>query len=82
MTLVIYDSNGTIFYQATGDVIEPAGGLLYLWIEVPFGKILKSVDTSKEDHEPVFEELPKSELDNVKEQLVSIQIALAEVLGV
>ncbi len=82
MTLVIYDISGTVYFQAQGDVQEPAGGLLFMWIEIPSGKILKSIDTSCEEHEPVFEDLPKADIDTVKEQLVAIQIALAEVLGV
>jgi hypothetical protein len=79
--LAVYDATGRIIYQGSGDMYEPVG-IPFVWIEVPTGKILKSIDTSKENHEPVFENLPKTELDNVKEQLVAIQIALAEVLGV
>lgn len=81
-TLVIYDSKGTIFYQAQGDVSEPEGGLLFLWTEIPAGKILKSIDTTKTEHVAIFEDIPKSELDNVKEQLAAVQIALAEMMGV
>ena len=81
-TLVIYDTAGKIYFQAQGNVQEPAGGLLFIWLEIPVEKILKSIDTTKTPHEPVYENMPKSEMDNVKEQLAAVQIALAEVLGV
>lgn len=80
-TLVIYDTTGKIFFQAQGSVQEPSG-IPFLWLEIPAGKILKSIDTTKTPHEPVYEDMPKSEMDNVKEQLAAVQIALAEVLGV
>jgi hypothetical protein len=79
--LIIYDETGKIYYQTAGDVQEPSG-LPFLWIEIPEGKLLKSINTEVTPHEPVFEDLPKSELDNVKEQLIAVQIALAEMMGV
>lgn len=80
-TLVIYDETGKIYYQTAGDVQEPAG-LPFLWAEIPDGKLLKSINTEVTPHEPVFEDLPRSELDDVKEQLIAVQIALAEMMGV
>lgn len=80
-TLVIYDISGKVFYKAQGDIQEPTG-IPFLWLEIPAGKILKNIDTTKEPHEPVFEDLPKTDMDNMKEQLAAVQIALAEVLGV
>lgn len=80
-TLVIYDTSGKIFFQAKGDIQEPSG-IPFLWLEIPEGKILKGIDTTKTPHEPVYENMPKSEMDNAKEQLAAVQIALAEVLGV
>ncbi len=81
-TLVIYDSSGTIFYQVQGDVQEPSGGVLFMWLEIPEGRILRSIDTTGEIHIPVYEDMPKNELDDVKEQLTAVQIAIAEILGV
>lgn len=80
-TLVIYDDKGTIYYQTTGNVQEPTG-IPFLWLEIPTGKLLKSINTEVTPHEPVFEDLPKSEIDTVKEQLIAVQIALAEMMGV
>ena len=80
-TLVIYDNTGKIYYQVTGAVVDPIG-LQFLWVIIPERKILKTINTAVTPHEPVFEDLPKSELDNVKEQLAAVQIALAEMMGV
>ena len=74
-TLVIYDLSGKIFYQAQGDVLEPSGGLLFLWVEIPSGKILKRVDTSREEHEPVFADVMGIDPDTATlEQLKAYRI--------
>lgn len=80
-TLIIYDEIGKIYFQAAGNVEEP-NGVPFIWVEIPEGKLLKSINTEVTPHEPVFEDLPKTELDNVKEQLIAVQIALAEMMGV
>ncbi len=80
-TLVIYDTTGRIIYQGSGDVLEPVG-IPFLWLEIPTGKILKSIDTTKDVHAPMYEDMPKTEFDDVKEQLTAVQIALAEMMGV
>ena len=81
MYLIIYDETGRIYYQASGDIQEPSG-IPFIWVEIPEGKRLLSINTEVTPHEPVFEDLPKSELDAVKEQLIAVQIALAEMMGV
>ena len=55
-TLVIYDTAGKIFYQAQGNVQEPSG-IPFLWLEIPEGKTLKSIDTTKTPHEPVYRDI-------------------------
>ena len=80
-TIAVYDTTGRIIYQGSGDMYEPVG-IPLIRVTVPAGKVLKSIDTTGEEPAPVYEDLPKTELDNVKEQLAAVQIALAEVLGV
>lgn len=80
-TLIIYDTKGVIFFQGQGSVAEPTG-IPFMWLEIPTGKILKSIDNSKEVHEPMYEDLPKSQVDILTEQVAALNIALAEVLGV
>ena len=79
-TLAIYDNTGCIFLQITGSYVIPQGGVQYLEIEIPEGKIIKSIDTSVTPHEPVFEDAPKSEIDVLKEQQVLMQKALDDLL--
>lgn len=58
-TLVVYDAEGYVLYYATGEVRVPVG-VPFLWVEVPVGKYVASVDVTREQHEVVFEDKPKS----------------------
>jgi len=80
-TLVIYDTTGRIIFQAKGNVQEPEG-IPFMWLDIPEGKLLKGINTAVEPHEPIYEDMPKSQIDTINEQLTTIQIALAEALGV
>ena len=72
MTLIIYDSTGKIYYQVSGAVTEPTG-IPFLWVDVPEGKYIKSVDVAT--NTAVFEDTPLSDID-IKIQ--EIYVALAE----
>lgn len=76
-TLIIYDESGYIIFQATGDVREPIG-IPFMWVEIPEGKRVVGIDVSGEIHVPVFEDLPKSEIEQLKEENLEIKLALAE----
>ena len=77
-TLIIYDSEGYIISQMSGDVREPVG-IPFLWIEIPKGKRIVSVDSVT--NTPVFEDLPRSETEILKEQIDALNIAMAQMLG-
>lgn len=79
-TLIVYDTTGYIIYQAAGNVREPVG-IPFLWIEVPEGKRVVSIDVSGEVPVPVFEDIPKSEVERLQEQVDALNIAMAEILG-
>lgn len=49
-----------------------------LGIEVPEGKRLVSIDTSKTPHQPIFEDIPKSEIE---QRLEALELGMAEYLG-
>ena len=73
-TLVIYDNTGQIFSSPiTGSYLTPQGGLNYLEVQIPEGKTLKSIDTSVTPNIPVYEDIPVSELDNLKQQVTDLQ---------
>lgn len=76
-TLIIYDHDGYIIAQMSGSVREPVG-IPFMWVKVPEGKRLVSIDVSGETHIPVFEDLPKTEVQQLKEENLEIKLALAE----
>ena len=77
-TLIIYDSEGYIISQMSGDVREPVG-IPFLWIEIPKGKRIVSVDP--ETNEPIFEDLPVPEIQQLRDQVDALNVAMAQMLG-
>jgi len=73
--LIIYDSTGKIYYQATGDVQEPTG-IPFLRVEIPEGKRLKSINTAVTPHEPIFEDMPIEAVQDLYEKLEALQADL------
>lgn len=63
--LVIYDNAGTIYFMGTGK--NTPIGIPYVNVNVPNGKYLVKIDTSKSPHEPIFEDYPKTEMEILKE---------------
>lgn len=82
-TLVIYDNEGWVLSQISGSIParEPVG-IPFLWVEVPSGSRVIRVDVSGEEHVPVFEDIPKSDTQLLKEQVADLNIAMAQILGV
>lgn len=88
MTLIIYDNAGHIFLQITDEYSTPQGGVQFLEADVPEGKQVVSVDTSVTPHQPVFEDIPPSEVavlsGKVAEQeqaILELSMALAALQG-
>ena len=82
---VIYDETGKIFYCATDDIVKPQG-LPYITVEVPSGKILSGIDVSGETHEPIFEDMAKTDteklntkIEELTNNLLDTQEALATI---
>ena len=76
-TLIIYDDTGFIISQMAGDVREPEG-IPFMWVEIPQGKRLVGIDTTKEKHEPIFKDMPKSEVEILREQVTMQEQAILE----
>ncbi|MBW6408953.1 hypothetical protein [Clostridium weizhouense] len=66
-TLIIYDNTGYILMQQTGSYKVPEGGIQYLEAEIPKGKMVKGVNV--ETKELVLEDIPKTEMELLKEEL-------------
>ncbi len=74
--LVVYDNNGTIYFAGTGRP-EPSG-IPYLYVEVPEGKYFVGIDTSITPHRAIFEDIKKSEMELLKEEVAAQTVKLAE----
>lgn len=76
-TLIIYDNTGYIISQMSGEPApkEPVG-IPFLWITVPTGKRVKSVDTTITPHKIVYEDVPSTEVDTLKQQIADLQYSL------
>lgn len=74
-TLVIYDSTGYILSQMSGSIREPEG-IPFMWLEIPQGKRLISIDTSKNPHKPIFEDIAPTEIEVLQNQVEDLQSEL------
>lgn len=87
-TLIIHDNTGFIISVMSGEPAprEPQG-VPFLWVDIPQGKQLKitdgiGVDVSVTPHQAILEDIPKTEVELLKEQVDALNIALAQVMGV
>jgi len=78
MTLVIYDNQGQIFSQVTGNYLVPQGGVQYLEVDVPDGKRIASIDVSTTPHQAVFEDIPPSEIEDLRQELADTNALLLD----
>lgn len=77
-TLIIYDNTGYVYLQITGNYRLPQDGIQFLEIEIPQGKTLNCIDINKIPNEPIFEDLPISEVDILKNKLQQSQKILGD----
>lgn len=71
--LVIYDETGYILSVRSGEPAprEPVG-VPFLWVEVPNGKYVESVDVSVTPHQVVFGDRPPTIEEQLSEKEVQI----------
>lgn len=74
-TLIIYDSTGYIISQMSGDVREPVG-IPFMWAEIPEGKRVIAIDVTKNPHEPILEDYPKTDTEKLQENQISMANAI------
>lgn len=84
-TLIIYDNTGYVISQMAGSVREPQGGVQFLWAEIPEGKQLKitdgiGVDVTKTPHQAILEDIPKTEIELLKEQQQDLSDTVAALI--
>ncbi|HEX2927752.1 MAG TPA: hypothetical protein VHP38_16080 [Ruminiclostridium sp.] len=69
--LVIYDETGFILSQAQGSELREPVGVPFLWVEIPTGKVLNSIDVLKTPNVPIFKDIenPNATLELLIQQL-------------
>lgn len=68
---VVYDDTGTIFYAGT-EIIKDPVGIPFMVVNLPEGKTLTGINTSVTPHQPIFEEIPPSEIDQLKQTIADL----------
>ena len=78
-TLIIHDDTGIIISTALGVPTprEPVG-IPFIWADVPTGKHAIAVDVSSNPHQVILEDLPKSEVDVLKEENAELKNSIAD----
>lgn len=68
--LIIYDNTGYVLSNLWGITTprEPVG-IPFLWLEIPEKKRLVSVDVSVTPNVPVYEDIPKTEIEVMQEAI-------------
>ncbi|HHY26615.1 MAG TPA: hypothetical protein GX523_07680 [Desulfitobacterium dehalogenans] len=80
MTLIIYDNQGQIFSQVTGNYLVPQGGVQFMEIEVPAGKIVSGVNVSVTPHQAILEDIPPSEIEKLRLEMAQANTELFEMM--
>ena len=77
-TLIIHDNEGYIISVISGEPAprEPQG-VPFLWVDIPTGKQLKitngiGVDVSVTPHQAIFEDIPPTEIEVLKEDTSAV----------
>ena len=80
-TLIIHDNDGYVLstINGTSETREPVG-VPFLWAEIPQGKQLKNgigVNVSVTPHQPILEDIPKSETEILGQGLTEATMLIA-----
>lgn len=76
--LVVYDKKGTVYFAGTG-FPEPEG-IPFLNVEIPEGKRFAGIDVNVEPNQPIFEDIPKSELEILREEVEELKAQNAAII--
>ena len=82
---VIFDEQGTIYYQMMDVAPNPVGGLKFIKVDVPIGKNLIRFDVDGDKIEPIYidrpltqEEQLTKEIEELKSKQQTTDLALVE----
>lgn len=76
-SLIIYDETGYILDIRSGEPSprEPVG-VPFMWVDVPVGKKVVSIDVSVSPHQPILEDIPPSDIEQLRNDLDSAILEL------
>lgn len=82
---VIFDEQGTIYYQMMDVAPDPSGALKFIKVDVPIGKNLVRLDVDGDKIEPIYidrpltqEEQLAKEIEELKSKQQTTDLALVE----
>lgn len=82
---VIFDEQGTIYYQMMDVAPDPSGALKFIKVDVPIGKNLVRLDVDGDKIEPIYidrpltqEEQLTKEIEELKSKQQTTDLALVE----
>lgn len=82
-TLILYDNTGKEYMRISGENIEePTGSIQPLVVDIPEGKILKGIDVSVTPNVAILEDIPKTEIELLKDQVNDLAQANAELTSI
>lgn len=76
--LVVYDQKGIVYFAGTG--FPTPEGIPYLEIEIPEGKRFVGVNVDVEPNQPIFEDIPKSDIEILKEEVAELKAQNAAII--
>jgi hypothetical protein len=72
-TLAIYDGSGFIISQMKGSDLREPTGVPFLWVEIPTGKRLISINTAETPNTPVYEDIPKTDIQLLQNKAAQLE---------
>ncbi|MBN1067204.1 hypothetical protein FC961_17875 [Clostridium botulinum] len=75
-SIIYYDETGKQIFSQGGFYYEPVGEIKALQTDIPDGKAIKGVDIKT--GQPILEDIPKSEIELLKEKIESLEKSNAE----
>ncbi|AWK52201.1 hypothetical protein DIC82_14860 [Clostridium beijerinckii] len=77
-TLIIYDNTGYILLTYNDTYRKPQGGVQYLEVEIPTGKRVVSIDVIQTPSVPIYEDIPLTETELLKQKVAEQELAILE----
>ena len=71
---IIFDEQGTIYYQMMDIAPDPSGALKFAKVDVPVGKTLVRFDVDGDKIEPIYIDLPLTQEEQLAKEIEELKI--------